>query len=434
MEAIIMLYSVIFKGLTSEDVQTIGKRFNPPILTKIGASLDAQETRAVINSLTAVNNEILVIDLDSVDESALIDSLHIYRVQRPETRIIIYAAGRLPGDVTLSKLRGMSVHDLLVPDEASTGMAEYIIQALESQPADYASSVRFGTSQQPPAAPRKSMPGLGINIKLGWPERKAVNQGAHVRYMPHMLVAVWSPGGFAKAFTALNLAGLAASKGFDAALVNYDLQYPELDAWFGVQQTGLADFKQESAGVMSFVDDFNPELVSSFLRLGAWGIQYLPAGNKLGRPGAPEIEKEKLEQVLRNIWNRTPAGNRPAITIVDAGGCWRDAWTLAALCLATVVLIPSDGSHAVADVTKQQIEELNRIGGCCSRFIEIFLDAGKRGHSICRERIAIKFDYAEYVTVTKPDVLNREGWEAVLQRLVPGSHSYDDEDRAGCVI
>jgi hypothetical protein len=58
---------------------------------------DAQETRDVINSLTAINNEALVIDLDAVDDAALIDTLHAYRVQRPETRIIIYALGRCPG-------------------------------------------------------------------------------------------------------------------------------------------------------------------------------------------------------------------------------------------------------------------------------------------------------------------------------------------------
>jgi dihydroorotate dehydrogenase len=61
-----VLYSVIFKSLTGDDLQTIGKRINPPVLAKIGARLDAQETREAINSLTAINNEALVIDLDAV--------------------------------------------------------------------------------------------------------------------------------------------------------------------------------------------------------------------------------------------------------------------------------------------------------------------------------------------------------------------------------
>jgi hypothetical protein len=64
--------------------------------------LNAQETRDAINSLTAVNNEALILDLDAVDENVLIDSMHVYRVQRSETRIIIYASGRIPGNVVLA--------------------------------------------------------------------------------------------------------------------------------------------------------------------------------------------------------------------------------------------------------------------------------------------------------------------------------------------
>ena len=70
-----MLYSVIFKGLKDDDIQTIGKRFNPPVLAKIGACLDARETREAISSLAAINNEALFIDLDAVDDAALIDAL-----------------------------------------------------------------------------------------------------------------------------------------------------------------------------------------------------------------------------------------------------------------------------------------------------------------------------------------------------------------------
>jgi hypothetical protein len=97
MEVSRMLYGVIFKGLTDKDIQTIGKRFNPPVLAKIGACLDARETREAINSLAKVNIETLIIDMDSVDEALLIEAMNTYRVQRPETRIIIYAPGRQPG-------------------------------------------------------------------------------------------------------------------------------------------------------------------------------------------------------------------------------------------------------------------------------------------------------------------------------------------------
>jgi hypothetical protein len=424
MEVLQMLYSVIFKGLTDEDIQAIGQRINPPVLAKIGARLDAQETREAINSLAKVHIETLIIDMDSVDEALLIEAMNAYRVQRPETRIIIYARGRQPGDLALDTLRGMSIHDLLAPDEPPADLADFIIKALDSPPADYAGSARWGISRQSPVAPRKSRP--GINIKLEWPGRKAVGQG--VRYMPHMLVAVWSPSGFAKSFTAVNLAATAASKGFDAALVNYDFQCPELDAYFGVKQSGLN--AQGCMGVMTFGEDMRPELVDRFI-VERWGIKYLPAGSKLGRIVTPDIEPAKLDLVLRNIYNRNAAG-RPVITIVDAGRRYEYAPTLVALRQAGVILVPSDGSLPASTVAKDQIGELYRLGHC-PRFVELFLDAGKKPHSICRERLSVRFDYHEYVTATKPVAPGREDWEAVLNRLAPGSQemdaqSFDDED------
>jgi len=304
-----MLYSVIFKGLTDEDIQTIGKRINPPILAKIGARLDAQETREAINSLAKVHIETLIIDMDSVDEALLIEAMNTYRVQRPETRIIIYARGRQPGDLALATLRGMSIHDLLAPDEPPADLAEFIIKALDSPPADYAGSAR-------------------------------------------------------------------------------------------------------------------------------WGIKYLPAGRKLGRIVTPDIEPVKLDLVLRNIYNRNAAG-RPVITIVDAGRRYEYAPTLVALRQAGVILAPSDGSLPASTVAKDQIGELYRLGHC-PRFVELFLDAGKKPHSICRERLSVRFDYHEYVTATKPVAPGRKDWEAVLNRLAPGSQemdaqSFDDEDGGGFV-
>jgi hypothetical protein len=142
-----MFYSVIFKGLTDADIQTIGKRFNPPVLAKIGAKLDSQETRDVFNSLTAINNEVLVIDLDAADEGALIDSLHAYRIQRTDTRIIVYAPGRNPGNVVMSQLVAMGIYDIIAPEEAGDDcLVEIISEALEGQPATYAVASRYANA------------------------------------------------------------------------------------------------------------------------------------------------------------------------------------------------------------------------------------------------------------------------------------------------
>ncbi len=158
-----MLYSVIFKGLKDEDIQTIGKKFDSPVLAKIGASLDSQETREAVNSLTAINNEVLIVDLDAVDENMLIDSMHAYRVQRPETRIIVYAPGRKPGDVVLAQLVALGVYDILAPEETGdTGLAGLIIDALVKPPATYAQAARFS--------------GTGIKLSVASGDRKTITQ------------------------------------------------------------------------------------------------------------------------------------------------------------------------------------------------------------------------------------------------------------------
>ncbi len=266
-------------------------------------------------------------------------------------------------------------------------MADYIIRALESPRGDYASSARWGIARQELRQQGKGKSSPGINIKLGWPGRRAASQDVH--YMPHMLVAVWSPTGFAKSFTTFNLAAVAAARGFDAALVNYDFQCPELDVYFGVKQTGLND--QAGLGVATFGEDMRPELVDRFFQ-ERWGIKYLPAGTRLGQIGAPGIDPEKLEIALRNVYYRNGTKGKPALTVVDAGRRYEYAPTLAALKLASMVVVPSDGSLFSSTVTKDQIDELRRLG-YCPRFVELFLDSGKNAHGFAGN--VLRLGYSE---------------------------------------
>jgi cellulose biosynthesis protein BcsQ len=243
-------------------------------------------------------------------------------------------------------------------------------------------------------------------------------------YLPHQLIAVWSPDGWAKSYTAFNLAALAAAKGFDTALVNYDLSCPELDTWFGVKQTGIGDFEEHGAGVLTFGDGFKPELVARFLKKRAWGIRYLPAGNRLGNICTSGLDTKDLEQTLKIVYQRN-TGGKPAITIVDAGKSYEHASTMAALRQAAIVLIPTDGSPAIAEVTKQQIEELNRLDHS-PRFIEVlFTTPGRKVVHICQERCSVAFDWNTFLidrTAMKPQCLRVDGrraWEGVLNQLAP---------------
>jgi cellulose biosynthesis protein BcsQ len=257
-----------------------------------------------------------------------------------------------------------------------------------------------------------------------FPVRKTEPTNRELCYLPHMMVAVWSPDGWAKSYTAFNLAAMASAKGFDTALVNYDLSCPELDAWFGVKQTGIGGFSEKSAGVLTFGADFRPDLAARLLKKRAWGIKYLPAGNKLGNIGSTGITAEALEQTLRLVYHRS-TGGRPAITVVDAGRSYESMPTLAALSQADLVLIPADGTPGLTEVIRQQLEELHRLGHS-PRFIEVlFTTPGRKAVHVCQERCTVAFDWMAYLidrAAMRPQCLRIDGrraWEGVLSQLVP---------------
>jgi MinD-like ATPase involved in chromosome partitioning or flagellar assembly len=292
--------------------------------------------------------------------------------------------------------------------------ARQMIQPKRSEHDDQPENV----SEQPERPPK-----IGLLAR----ERQAESEKPDVYYVPHQLVAVWSPDGWAKSYTAVNLAAVAAAKGFDSALINYDLSCPELDAWFGIKQTGLQEFDELSAGVMTFEDGFKPELAACCLKKRAWGIQYLPAGNKLGYIGVPNIDADALGQTLQIVYQRNTRG-KPAITLVDAGRNYEQASTRAALRQAAIVLTPTDGSPGIAAVTKQQMDELNRLG-YSPRFIEVlFATSGRKAAHICQERCSAAFDWMTYLIdreAMKPQCLRaewRRAWEDLLAGLIaPGA-------------
>jgi hypothetical protein len=113
---------------------------------------------------------------------------------------------------------------------------------------------------------------------------------------------------------------------------------------------------------------------------------------------------------------------RPAITIVDAGDCWGNAWTLKALCLASVVLVPTDGTPASAAVINQHVEELVRLG-IVSRFIECCMGPIKRPSWALDERLQMQFEWQEYLDAAagrKPMALRKErrtAWDVMFNKL-----------------
>ncbi|MFZ5900386.1 MAG: hypothetical protein ACOYVI_03415, partial [Bacillota bacterium] len=130
----------------------------------------------------------------------------------------------------------------------------------------------------------------------------------------HSVLTVWNPSGTFKTWTALNLAVAAARSGYDVALVNLDLVCPELDVWFGIKQSTLERRKENlthGVGLITFGETLPVELVPKMLREYAWGIKYLPAGNKLGNIGTPDFECDTIVKVIQAVAGRD--ASRPAL-------------------------------------------------------------------------------------------------------------------------
>ncbi|MCF8010910.1 MAG: hypothetical protein K9L17_08365 [Clostridiales bacterium] len=193
-------------------------------------------------------------------------------------------------------------------------------------------------------------------------KRERVSDDRKVVYVSHPLITVWTPLGNKKADTSLNLSTTAVNKGFNTVLVEFDLAAPLLDAYYNIPQTGIDECRDEvkGAGVMTLGEDLKPEHVPELLIKTKSGVLYLPAGNKLGSIGTPKYTVEQLKNVLQAVYHRD-TGKKPSATIVNAGGYFEFSHTLAALELATTVVIPVCTPEE-SELVKRQLSELGRIG------------------------------------------------------------------------
>lgn len=98
-----------------------------------------------------VSSTVLILDVDTGSAAEIITGIKKYRVARPETRIILLAQGREPGDQLIASLVGKGVYDIIAPplpepdEDKGFDLTEEIKRLLEGQPATYADAVRWDT-------------------------------------------------------------------------------------------------------------------------------------------------------------------------------------------------------------------------------------------------------------------------------------------------
>lgn len=100
------------------------------------------DVRNAIISASRINLDILVIDLDTAPVTAMLSALHTYRVQRPNTRIIILAPGRQPGDTEVAGIIALGIYDIVAPED-DEGVIPELTQVINNQPATYTQAARW---------------------------------------------------------------------------------------------------------------------------------------------------------------------------------------------------------------------------------------------------------------------------------------------------
>ncbi|AKX95703.1 hypothetical protein MTHERMOG20_23140 [Moorella thermoacetica] len=243
------------------------------------------------------------------------------------------------------------------------------------------------------------------------------------RFQDDILITVWNPSGFFVSMTALNLAVAAAAEGYDTALINYNFTNPETDIWFGIKQTSAKDADYNDAGIMTFGEAISPKLAVKMLKERAWGVKYLPAGNKLGNIGTPDYG-EKGAQLLENIIVAIKAreARKPKVTIIETGTWYEQPPVYAALKTCRVLFIPMSGSRQEGEIVKQQLAELKRVEVEPVTVELIFApEEIKLPAQVCQERLIVPDDRERYLKASatkKPYSLLTEGGQEIWRQAL----------------
>lgn len=147
------MYSVIASHKYIEQIRhAIGK--DNIIFEKEGPFSDIGK---VFIEASRIYSNTMVFDIDTANEdyTRLLDALKNYRVSRPETRIILIAPGRTPGDKVIASLVKLGIYDIIAPEilenqdddiekVSSPLILPYIVETI-SKPSNYSDAARWDT-------------------------------------------------------------------------------------------------------------------------------------------------------------------------------------------------------------------------------------------------------------------------------------------------
>ncbi|EGD50085.1 hypothetical protein TheetDRAFT_3107 [Thermoanaerobacter ethanolicus JW 200] len=81
--------------------------------------MDSESVKEIFYSASRVSADVLIIDLDVFSGKEIISALQGFRIARPNTRIIVIAPERKPGDEIISSVVGLGIYDIAEGEKES---------------------------------------------------------------------------------------------------------------------------------------------------------------------------------------------------------------------------------------------------------------------------------------------------------------------------
>lgn len=130
-----MLISAIASDEIKNSLNDVGN-----VVFHYNEMLQQQNIKDVFYSLSRINTDVLILDLDFVNSKDFITVLQGYRIARPHTRIIVIINNRVAGDQTIATIVSLGIYDIVTNKEA-------VKEVVFSPPATYTQAARWHTGE-----------------------------------------------------------------------------------------------------------------------------------------------------------------------------------------------------------------------------------------------------------------------------------------------
>lgn len=128
--------------VSPERTDQVRQAIQGDIVYESDETLDSESTRIVFEAVARVSARVLIVDMAVGPGRALIAGIRHYRIARPQTRIILLAPGREPGDQTVAQLVGLGVYDI-IPGANDADWTELVRTTLQKPAATFAQAARW---------------------------------------------------------------------------------------------------------------------------------------------------------------------------------------------------------------------------------------------------------------------------------------------------